>query len=122
MVTDDRNTWAPERLDNEHDLFIVFQSVKFRNYYLSCDGSGKVRLQQIINQAYREPNQLFITIDPGTFLSDISKSTYPIPHSAVYYSHDREWDNIDSWSELPCTLQQQKITNNYVLGIMFNVL
>ena len=83
MVTDDRNTWAPERLDNEHDLFIVFQSVKFRNYYLSCDGSGKAGLQQIINQAYREPNQLFITIDPGTFLPDISKSTYQIPHSAV---------------------------------------
>lgn len=64
-ATDHRNTFAPERLLYEHRLFTVFQSVKYRGYYLSSDGSGKTFLQSIINKAYRDPSHLFLTIDPG---------------------------------------------------------
>lgn len=71
-LTDNSNLWAPERLLYEHQLFTVFQSVKFRGYYLSCDGKGVVRLQQVINVAYRSPEQLFITIDPGELVSMMS--------------------------------------------------
>ncbi|XP_046861137.1 uncharacterized protein LOC124454370 [Xenia sp. Carnegie-2017] len=71
-LTDNSNLWAPERLLYEHQLFTVFQSVKFRGYYLSCDGKGVVRLQQVINVAYRSPEQLFITIDPGNAIRAIS--------------------------------------------------
>ena len=64
-MTDNRNTFAPERLLYEHRLFTVFQSIKFRGYYVSSDGSGTTFLQKVINKAYRDPSHLFLTIDPG---------------------------------------------------------
>ncbi|XP_028419306.1 uncharacterized protein LOC114545170 [Dendronephthya gigantea] len=70
--TDHRNTFAPERLLYEHRLFTVYQSVKFKGHYLSCDGNGKATLKKIINQAHREPTQLFITIDPGNAIRGVA--------------------------------------------------
>ena len=65
MLTDKSDVFAPERLKYEHHLFYVFESVKFRNYYLGTKGNAESKLVNIHSEAYRDSETLFKMIDPG---------------------------------------------------------
>lgn len=72
MLTDKSDVFSPERLKYEHHLFFVFESVKFRYYYLGTKGSGESKFVNIHSEAYRDSETLFKMIDPGNEIAGAS--------------------------------------------------
>lgn len=63
--TDKSDVFAPVRLNFEHHLFFVFESVKHRNYYLGTNGEARTKLVNTHSDAYRDSETLIKLIDPG---------------------------------------------------------
>lgn len=73
-LTDKSDVFAPVRLNYEHHLFFVFESVKHRDYYLGTNGYGRTKLVNTHSDAYRDSETLIKLIDPG-------KVEYIVVHS-----------------------------------------
>ena len=65
-ITDNSDVFSPVRLNFEHHLFFIFESVLYRDYYLGTNGYGKTKLVNTHSEAYRDAETLIKLIDPGT--------------------------------------------------------
>ncbi|CAB4018558.1 Hypothetical predicted protein, partial [Paramuricea clavata] len=63
-LTDKSDVFSPVRLNYEHHLFFIFESVKYRDYYLATNGAGKTKLVNTHSVAYRDSETLIKLIDP----------------------------------------------------------
>ncbi len=64
-LTDKSDVFSPVRLNYEHHLFFIFESVKHRDYYLGTNGDGQTKLVNTHSEAYRDSETLIKLIDPG---------------------------------------------------------